>query len=216
VADDEGEELSLSEVLQLAGHPLASRQFLRASALEEGERPLRFYPNPDDALDELGLWVEVDGGDLIEPVRMRINRGADGRFAVTGLVLGPSARQEITSDTLRRLRLAEIIRTFVDGWNPNQAPDPDGDQDEFLSYWLFKEHVVDVVQLAGTVDTPSRGPRDDEYRRFAATYLRERARNPQRAMTAAAAAHSISRTTANRWAKACRERGYLPPREQPS
>src|SRR6266568_919989 len=57
---------------------------------------------------------------------------------------------------------------------------------------------------------PSRRPDDQKLRDFARTYQIELARQPRRAMTAAASAHSISRATANRWAAICREMGFLP------
>jgi hypothetical protein len=157
-----------------------------------------------------GPWQAVMGGDLPVPVKVRIHRHADGRYAITGLVIGDESRpQEITSQTLRQIRPGKILASmFADDF------DPDNPQD-----WLDQPQgaarvIADINADAGghvaTGGAPARGPDDTKLREFAHTYRTELVRHPRRAMTAAAKAHNISRATANRWAALCRQLGYLP------
>lgn len=168
-----------------------------------GEPAYRFDWNPPTSDGHRAPWLLVSGGNLDQPLRIRVGRGTDHRFLVTGLVVGEDGGGEITSDTLRRIRLGEIMRALFTHFEPGERLDPD----DVLRYQMLRELVAD---RAAPVATTSRSPQDDQYRAFAQTYLRELARQPRRAMTAAASAHQVSRATANRWAAVCRERGYLP------
>jgi len=151
-----------------------------------------------------GPWRAVSGGDLPAPVMVRFHRHADGRYVVTGLLIGEeSGPREVTSQTLRQIRLGNLVAdAFADF-------DPDSPQD-------WPRAAMQVIagvnaDAGGHVATgPSRGPGEEKLRDFARTYQIELARHPRRAMSAAAAAHSISRATANRWAAMCRQLGYLP------
>lgn len=148
----------------------------------------RFLADPDH--DE---WVTVYGGDLPVPVDIRIGQAGDGRFVFTGLRIGVAAAAEVTANVLRRVRLAEIL---ADYW---VAFPPVTDKD-------LRAHIAAMSRPLPA----GRGPDDEALRAFAATYLRELARQPHRAMTAAAKAHNVSRATAHRWAAQGRKLGYLP------
>lgn len=180
----------------------------------------RFEPVPPFAEAPPGAWLQVSGPGLDQPIQIRINRDGS-RYVVTALVVGTDGTQEVTSETLRRIRLAEIMRELFKDFDPTAPPptphlDADGrvdsfdDDSGFLAWWLFKDEVIDN---AHPVPGGSGGSQDARYQAFARTYLRELVRQPRRAMTNASEAHNISRATANRWAAICRERGYLPPRE---
>ena len=147
-------------------------------------------------------WVRVEGDGLPVPVDICVGSAPDGRSVFTGLRIGgESAREaeEITSNTLRQIKLSEILAAYFEysqsvlemerSIADASVPLPPG-------YW---QHVA-----------PARGPDHEALKSFARAYLTELARQPQRAMTAAAKAHNISRATANRWAALCREFGYLP------
>jgi hypothetical protein len=157
-----------------------------------------------------GPWVRVEGGDLPIPIEIRVHRGSDGRTVVTGLVAGTDGGLgEITAAMLRRIPLGEIVTALFD------EEFPGGDLADVVRY--IRPAVVRGVMQARTdaapaVGTRSRRPQEAEYREFAETYLKELARSPHRAMTNAARAHRLSRATANRWADACRQLGYLPPK----
>lgn len=103
---------------------------------------------------------------------------------------------EITSHTLRAIRLREIMSALFWDFNPD-APPPD-------------IPVMESRAMRATQGGPGRTAVTGEMlRAFATTYRAELVRQPQRAMTAAAQAHGISRATANRWTQECRRRGYL-------
>lgn len=134
-------------------------------------------------------WVTVYGGDLPVPVDVRIGKDANGRHVFTGLRIGVGVRSEVTANLLRQIRLAEILADY---------------------YIAFPLTVPEMLADMSRALPPGRGPDKPALQAFAATYMTELARQPHRAMTAAAKSHNISRATAHRWAAACRERGYLP------
>lgn len=142
------------------------------------------------------LWVGVDGGDLPVPIEILVDRAPGGRHVFTGLRIGDGA-QEITSQTLRLIKLGEILAAHFEVFEP-----------VFVMEASAAEASRPLRTRSGRRGPA--GPDDQALRGFAQTYQAELARQPHRAMTAAAKAHSISRTTANRWAARSRELGYLP------
>lgn len=88
------------------------------------------FPAPLDSLARQGLdqeqgldgrWVEVSGGELPGPIAARIDRTPDGRFVVTGLVLGMRGRQEVTWETVRAIKPATILSYIFSDFDP-KAP----------------------------------------------------------------------------------------------
>lgn len=65
-----------------------------------------------------GQWVLVKGGPLPVEVLLRIDQAEDGRFMVTGLLLGLRTRSEITWETLRRIKPASIVSMIFSGFDP--------------------------------------------------------------------------------------------------
>ncbi len=146
------------------------------------------------------LWTLVEGGDLPMPVEIVFHRSPDGRYVVSRLSIGQgwldkdgNLLDEVTSATLRQIRLSEIQAAYFDYFDPVR---------------LIEESIP--MEVLSPIQPPGRGPDEQALRAFARTYMTELARQPHRAMTAAAKAHNISRATANRWAALCREYGYLP------
>lgn len=148
-----------------------------------------------------------------QPIELRISPAPDGRYLVTGLLLGATGPLEVTTATLRDIRLAEIVARLFEDYDPGSL----GKVAEWAQPWAPGPSALESVRGATRAELPdeigSRGPDDASLREFAQTYLTEMARRPRRAMTEAAARHRISRATANRWADLCRQRGYLPPKE---
>jgi len=76
-----------------------------------------------------GKWMSMQGGPLPCEVWVRVE-AADGRFMVTGLVVGPRWRREITWETLRQIRPATLLAYLFAGFDPNnprqqyEATDP--------------------------------------------------------------------------------------------
>jgi hypothetical protein len=140
------------------------------------------------------LWVGVEGGDLPVPIEILVDRAPGGRHIFTGLRIGDGA-QEITSQTMRRIKLGEILAAHFEVFEPVFRME--------ASLALASRPLRPRVRRRGPA-----GPDDEALLAFAETYKAELGRS-RRAMTAAANTHNISRTTANRWAARCRELGYL-------
>lgn len=137
------------------------------------------------------LWEGVEGGDLPMPVEILVQQGPDGRYMFTGLRIGGEAStQEITSATLRQIKLGEILAAHFEYFEPVRQ--------------------VELALAGLSHPLRPRGPDNQVLSDFARTYLTELGRHPRRAMTAAARTHNISRATANRWAAICRDLGLLP------
>jgi len=170
-----------------------------------GQYTVTVLPGYQRSMKPAGPWVKVSGGDLPFPVEVRMNQHADGRYVITGLLIGEAfSREEITSQDLRQIKLSKILAWLLRDYDPGNLPE-----------WSPRTSIRLVAEMnarqGGPVVTgPSRAPDDATLRDFARTYLTELARQPRRAMTASARAHSISRATANRWAAICRQAGYLP------
>lgn len=65
-----------------------------------------------------GQWVRVSGAPLPVPVLVRIDRATDGRYIVTGLLIGHRDRREITWETLRSIKPSTIVSLIFSGWDP--------------------------------------------------------------------------------------------------
>jgi hypothetical protein len=144
-------------------------------------------------------WVRVEGGGLPLPIDISTGWAPDGRQVVCGLRIGGESgteADEITPNVLRQIKLGEIIAAFFDYFEPA---------------WEMEDALA---ELSVPPRPASRGPDDADLREFARMYRTELARQPHRAMTAAAEARNISRATANRWAATCRQLGYLPSGEE--
>lgn len=183
------------------------------------------YPDRQPASSALDGddWIEARAGGLEAPILARIGRSQDGRPIITGLMIGEFDDGEITADTLRALRPRALLAQLFEDFAPGEPPAPpaaaeDGqlpDMLEQVEWGLMQEHVWAPAREQAPEQeavTPPRGPSLDQLRQFAEVYQREWERFPSRAMTSTAEAMSISRPTANRWAKRCREHGLLPPK----
>ncbi|WIX99333.1 hypothetical protein QRX60_35530 [Amycolatopsis mongoliensis] len=169
-------------------------------------------------------WIEARAGGLEAPILARVGRSRDGRPVITGLMIGEFDDGEITADTLRAIRPRALLAQLFEDFDPGEPPSPataaEGElpdllDDDLMTWGLMQEHVSSPAREQAPDQmavTPPRGPSLDQLRRFAEVYQREWERFPHRAMTATAEAMTISRPTANRWAKQCRERGLLPPK----
>lgn len=147
-------------------------------------------------------------GDLPMPVSLRIHQATDGRFVATGLLMGDEfAPTEISSQTLREIKLRELLASLFKDYNPDDPP-------HWAKFGSLVAMMAKTSAKAGHVaERRPRGPDNEALQSFARTYLAELARQPRRAMSAAAKAHDVSRATANRWAQECRQLGYLPHKE---
>ncbi len=192
------------------------------------EKPLRLgLPNTfarltasfgvrDKDLPELvgldGQWLTASGGPLPRPVAVRIDRSEDGRFVVTGLLLGLRDRREITWDTLRRLNLASLLQSIFTDYDPDNpaALYAEGDVNRGQVLLRLWENRLELQPSEDVAVTPRRRTAAPDLSAFADTYLRNLAAKPHTAMTATARELHISRATATRRAEECRKAGLLP------
>jgi hypothetical protein len=145
-------------------------------------------------------WVAVFGGGLPSVIDLRIEPKPGGRYAVTGLRIGVAddARGEINSETLRDIRLADILADYYDTFQPETEAE------------ILATLAAASVSLKPSPPTGRGRPAAERLQAFAKTYAEKRAGGAHGAMTAAAKAHNISRATADRWVKLSRKYGYLP------
>lgn len=102
--------------------------------------------------------MRVSGPPLPLPVMVRIDRADDGRFMVTGLLIGLRDRREITWETLRLIKPASIVAWIFSGFDGKRpldevrATDPSPPRlvgtDFDLDEWL--ESDDDAVIMTGS------------------------------------------------------------------
>lgn len=184
-----------------------------------GESPYLFsrvIPFSDDE-----EWTRVESESLPAPVTIRVRRSTDGRWVVTGLLVGgDSSTGEISAASLRRIKVADILKHMFAGYGPDDRKTwviDDKDFPEFIENWLLTNQIVDREEPAKS--TASRNKPDEELREFANRYLKAYATQPHRAVRATQETYGfkkgtrtpiLSRTTANRWLEKARSRGWVP------
>ncbi len=65
-------------------------------------------------------WVEMSGGGLPGRVAVGVDRTEDGRFIVTGLLIGHRGHDELGWQHLRGIRPATLLSWIFDGFDPLQ------------------------------------------------------------------------------------------------
>jgi len=181
------------------------------------DTPLRATPGIEPNWEDLSeeTWTRVEGGSLDAPVYVRLGRTSDGRSIVNGLVMGASwPRDEITANVLRQIRIGEILRSVFDGWSLTDPEDLEELADQVTSGILHETLARRAQPIPAVSRIGSRSVPDVELEEFARIYKAMLVLYPSRAMTETAKTLGhMSRSTANRWAEKCRQRGLLPPRE---
>jgi len=180
--------------------------------------PLRHVHDKPTPLPKLhgieGIWLRLKGGPLPVPVTIRIDSTREGRFVITGLVigLGPREREEITWETLRQIKLATVLEQLFEGWepmNPARQAMRSSRSQSLLMLWERLGRGLPEVQLE---DRPRRHAASN-LREFAEVYLRNLAATPNRATAATAAELHCSRATVIRRLAEARTAGLLPAKE---
>lgn len=198
-------------------HTSATVSLVRPTADAEYVFGIEETYKDQDQLAPEEIWITARQGDLPCPLRLRLEKGRGGRIVVTGLeMLGEGS--EITSETLRAIRLPKIIAALFAGFDagrPPPYPEAELDDDDeaplpaahaaYLDHMLFKTFIHDVLPESSDLTEDS-----GRLAVFALTYQRNLAAHPSRAMTATAEDLHLSRATANRRAAECRRRGLLP------
>jgi len=79
------------------------------------------------AIEVPGRWVEMSGGPLPVRIAVRIDKADDGRFVITGLLVGLRERKELTWEALRAIKPATLLSYLFEGFDPS---DPTKQYDE--------------------------------------------------------------------------------------
>ncbi|MDZ5662365.1 helix-turn-helix domain-containing protein [Nocardioides sp. S-58] len=187
-------------------------------------------------------WVTFFGPALSQPVKVKFNLGADGRSRIVGVLIDND--QVVTSKTLREPRLAamevklnnviresrQLVLSERSLATKRLASDSDPDakareQEHLSNIDIFErrlEHAlakVAVTQGSSSATFGSRGrgatpPSDEDYLHFARLYLEQLAEHPRGAVQATARAAGMNRSTVYRWLEVCRQRQYVPPKDE--
>lgn len=118
---------------------------------------IRRLLGPEPSVDETnhalpGAWMTLRGGPLPVPICMRIDRAEDGRYIITGLLIGLHSRDEITWETLRSIRPAALLAMIFSGIDPREP-------------WhalAQRRDLVDVERMPGEEFDLDAWLRDDE------------------------------------------------------
>lgn len=164
-------------------------------------------------LAQSGNWVGFEGGELEQPVLIRLDRADDGRLICTGLVIGAhwgSSRRsrtnvELTSRSLRGVRVAELVSQVQAGLKRGEW-----DAIARMIYGTIGDLAEPVKGLRRTRPGPQGHPRT-HFQAVAATYrqvIAEGHRAPFRELTARL---HVSEATARRWVQRARDMGLLGP-----
>jgi hypothetical protein len=179
--------------------------------------------SPESKVPELpglpGKWVTVKGGSLPTSIVARIDRAPDGRFVITGLLIGLRERTEITWETLRAIKPASVLNHIFEDFDPHNPAAQALDVDDLFDPEQRQGHAAFELWSSAGSESPEVSARQQggptaapDLQRFADIYLRHLAARPHGAMTATAKELHISRATAIRRAEACRAAGLLPPK----
>lgn len=160
-----------------------------------------------------GIWLRLKDGPLPVPITVRIDSTKEGRFIITGLVIGlrPEERKEITWETLRKIKLASVQEQLFERWDPmnpaGRARSRSGQA--LLELWYLLHRGLPEVQLE---ERPRRHAAPD-LREFAEVYQRNLVATPNKATAATAADLHCSRATVIRRLAEARKAGLLPAKE---
>lgn len=173
--------------------------------IQERESDFRQYIEKND-------WHKITRpGD--QSFHIRVGTAIDGQYVITGLLLGGvDAPAEITGQTLRSIKISEILNTIF--WRETGSPPPRSVGDIGPTGLARFEGMTEGVAASAhdlSIESASgrRGPTQVDLTSFAAEYEAQRKVNPHRAMSTAARHCGISRATANRWAARAKELGLL-------
>lgn len=98
-------------------------------------QPLEAYLSGKETMDatEGGYWLRMSGGPLTGEAVVRVDRSEDGRFLVTGVVLGLRSRREITWEALRNVRPTTLVSYLFAGFDPANPLQQYAETDLWLS-----------------------------------------------------------------------------------
>ena len=147
---------------------------------------------------------------------VRVGKSPDGQLVITGILMGGDpipggvALPAITARTLREIQPREILKTMQ--WRETESPPPRG-----IGPVDRLTGLADFEGMTERIETAAReqkgrgrpGPSQVQLREFAAVYLGHREHAGARAMSHTYRELHMSRTKAHRWAKQCRELGFI-------
>jgi hypothetical protein len=159
-----------------------------------------------------GVWLTLKAGPLPVPITVRIDRTEEGRFIITGLVIGLRERKEITWETMRQIRLAAVLEELFVGYDPmNPAGQVSRSHRGQSLFMLWELHSRDLPEVQ--LDERPRRHAAPNLREVVKVYLRNLAATPNKATAATATELHCSRATVIRRLAEARTAGLLPPKE---
>jgi hypothetical protein len=170
---------------------------------------------PGDVADKFQkLPVGQDYWTQLEPVPglptlVRFGVAADGRFVVTGIVIGADGPVEITARALRELRLGEFAALM--GSAIREGTKPDGDPGEAFTRLVLRQAgrwVKDEKPVPHLRPGPRGWPKL-HYQRVARLYRQALIAAPKAPVRYLAKNWPTSDASARRWLKTARDMGLL-------
>jgi hypothetical protein len=171
----------------------------------------RLFPVTDD-------WYEWRGETpLAATVLVRIAIGADGRLVLAGLRIDGSPSADLLRaipvgriEAAANAQLSVVDDVIVANTLVNPRPRPLVQPVAGSDGWEITDPARAVPRNQGPDGTRSRGRPDVFYREVADVYL-DLAQASHRPASDIAARHGVPVSTAHRWVKEARRRGFLPP-----
>ena len=175
-----------------------------------------------------GIWIRAEGRELPHPTYFRLGIGDDGKLVATGLVIAPDG--ELTARGAR-VPLADIVARFAEAviepatrrrlrveldnrpeweqdprWQQEQPEAPPGSPDWWGALEFMAMPSAGAALPVARVRPGPHGYSDEHYQQVAETYRHADVRAPIRAVMRE---HHASESTATRWVREARRRGYL-------
>ena len=151
-------------------------------------------------------WVDLNGGDLPQPILVRLRTSPEGSLVCTGLIIGAFADQEISARDLREIRLGEILENFSSLLAAHKK--------DKATRELGRVTVGDLLEFSAehevartTLPPGPLGHSREHFELVAKQYRAALVSDPRRPIQRVAQQHWVSEATVHRWLQRCRELG---------
>ncbi len=159
-------------------------------------------------------WVFVEGGDLPQPVELKVGRRGT-RLTVLGLRVDNSSilKLEIDARTLRSIKLGHILQQLGAGYTWPRDDDGPPTRVDVATEARWLEDIARDLGASGPAKQ-GKAPDDQQLRGFVEVYRRELKTDPRRAMTTSTRLANMARSTGYRWLRLAQERGLYNQEDQ--
>jgi hypothetical protein len=159
-------------------------------------------------------WITISGDGLPQDLMLRLGKAPDGRFVVTGLILGAFTKGAIEARHLREIRLPELIEKVAEVAASTREPNPFPEDPPSVNafYRAVFGSALNVPAAPRAAKPLRRGPKGygrDHFKKVRDEYQRQLALNPTRPVKATAEKMNASVATAGRWIQRARDMGLI-------